>query len=195
MRRRLLRWCRRSWLEVVALHVIVQAARVPERSCSLGTRSTASAPAESRRAQRQDRRPEADRRHEPGRLLLRVREHLVAELGDERGLDLVLRAALVDEPLDERPLALGRRRVLRNVQRNSALQAHDLVGDVGGGCLRARRGGGGGGEDEGREEDREAPHVASFRSGSTFLTKNSSSTTPRLVAAIRPLRSSTTVSG
>src|SRR5438132_7714833 len=81
-------------------------------------------------------------------LRLGTAENAVSVLGHERGFDLRLRLALVYESDDERALALGLDRVGGLVERDAALEAHDLVLD--GAEARARAGGRDGWHQEGQ---------------------------------------------
>ena len=95
-------------------------------------------------------------RRDPGgeaeALLLGLAEHARAVLRHERGLDLGLRLALVDELGDEGALLVGHVGG-GDVQRRPAFQAHDLVLDVGERGAR-RLGGLRGGRGDGEERAR-----------------------------------------
>src|SRR4051812_8751344 len=184
--------------EVVALDVGVEAGGVGAARCLRNQHGlSAGAPAPGSEPDCNGRQHEADQRDEPGAVLLRLGEDRRAELRDEGVLDLLLRLARVDLLLDERALAPCGRGLRGHVERDAALEAHHLVGDVAERGLRAAGGRGGRGEDEAQgEQRRQQPHWRlSSVSGTTFSVKKRSSTGPRRVAAIRPLRSSTTVSG
>ena len=125
-------------------------------------------------------------------------EHPRPVLRLELRLDLLLRAPLVDPALDELALAVGDGG-LRDVERRAALRAHHLVLDVG--QRRARRRGERrrGGEQQ-REDERgggeQPPHHAfSAISFGRVRSSHAWSTGPRRLAAMRPLRSITNVSG
>ena len=127
---------RRLSLEVVARQVGVEPLGVLAlRGGRLGLRAPApTAPAPHPDHERRRRDQGGDDRDQVGGEVearaLRGGEHLLAVLGDQGVLDLLLAAALGDQPADEDPLAVGLRR-LGELQQGAADRAHHLVLDVG----------------------------------------------------------------
>ena len=125
-------------------------------------------------------------RHEPGGEVEaargRVGEHARPVLGDERGLDLLLVLAERDLAPDERPLLVGDRR-RGHVERRVALDAHDLVLDVG---QRGPRRGAGREHEQQRDEDEPRDHAFSPSSGGRVLSSHAWSTGPAALGGDPP---------
>ena len=144
----------------------------------LGTGPLAPPPAE--RCEADGQPAEQERRHgdDPGgeveALVVWGGQHPRAELGHQALLDLVLRRARVHQAADQRPLAVGLRRLGRQLQRDAALQALHLVLEVADAGLGAVGGQGGGRQEQDRRQrGREgAPHHVCCTNGSTSLRMN-----------------------
>src|SRR5215216_3160046 len=97
------------------------------------------------------RREDGEHRREVGgdveAVVLGQREYARAVFGRQRALDLLLRAASVDQTPDVGSFAFGLRRI-GEPERHAADRAHDLVLDVGERRLWAARRRGGGGRQE-----------------------------------------------
>src|SRR3954447_22304891 len=133
-----------------------------ELSAAGGRRLAAVRPPPREPADDRDRDDQPDQRQQPGEqveaVLRRRGEHLLAELRDERVLDLALRLPGRDLVRDEHLHVLGDGGV-RLVERRAADRAHDLALElVLGGPAVARKRGRGYGERQ-RDHAEESPHA------------------------------------
>src|SRR5215218_9773055 len=157
----------------------VERGHVVERGMPARASLAFALPAGHRQRDATTRREHRERRNEVGSevetAVVGQRQYARAVLGRKCALYLPLGSASIDQALYEGPFAfrLGR---LRKSERYAADRAHDLVLDI-------------------RQGRPRPSHAGSSSSGDTLRMRNSSSTGPRRSAAIRPLRSSTIVSG